>query len=170
MATTAGSAAQPKWMPGHLNRETRRLRLSRGGGAWESPFGPFIVRRFRLPFFQSSFLRVPSIYTTLARILDIKPKPDHCRSIESSIRARCNTRLSTRNPSISPSFFFLFFLVSTRLSRLESRNLVDAVLKKKLRFFFFHFFFLYRVAHSRAIGYIWRGKLTGRNVPLLINL
>lgn len=109
MATTAGSAAQPKWMPGHLNRETRRLRLSRGGGAWESPFGPFIVRRFRLPFFQSSFLRVPSIYTTLARILDIKPKPDHCRSIESSIRARCNTRLSTRNPSISPSFFFLFF-------------------------------------------------------------
>ena len=134
MATTAGSAAQPKWMPGHLNRETRRLRLSRGGGAWESPFGPFIVRRFRLPFFQSSFLRVPSIYTTLARILDIKPKPDHCRSIESSTRARCNTRLSTRNVDLT------------------------------------FFFFLYRVAHSRAIGYIWRGKLTGRNVPLLINL
>lgn len=55
MATTAGSAAQPKWMPGHLNRETRRLRLSRGGGAWESPFGPFIVRRFPFP---SSPLRV----------------------------------------------------------------------------------------------------------------
>lgn len=141
MATTAGSAAQPKWMPGHLNRETRRLRLSRGGGAWESPFGPFIVRRFRLPFFQSSFLRVPSIYTTLARILDIKPKPDHCRSIESSIRARCNTRLSTRNVDLT--FFFFFFVSFFSSSRRfhASRNLVDAVLKKSYVSFFFHFFF-----------------------------
>lgn len=66
--------AQPNWMPGHLNRETRRLRLSRGGGAWESPFGPFIVQRFSFSVFPSSsnplesprrpafLLYIPSLY------------------------------------------------------------------------------------------------------------
>lgn len=99
------------------------------------------IYRFRLPFFQSSFLRVPSIYTTLARILDIKPKPDHCRSIESSTRARCNTRLSTRNVDLT--FFFFFFVSFFSSSRRfhASRNLVDAVLKKSYVSFFFHFFF-----------------------------
>lgn len=45
-----------QWMPGHLNRETRRLRLSRGGGAWESPSVPRIPSNFSFSVFQR---RVP---------------------------------------------------------------------------------------------------------------
>lgn len=165
MATTAGSAAQPKWMPGHLNRETRRLRLSRGGGAWESPFGPFIVSVFpsSSPPSSESLPFTPRLHASLT--LNLNPIiADRSNRRHARVAIRVYQRATRR----SHLLFFSFFSSSRRFH--ASRNLVDAVLKKKLRFFFFHFFFLYRVAHSRAIGYIWRGKLTGRNVPLLINL
>lgn len=68
-----------QWMPGHLNRETRRLRLCRGGGAWESPsvrlssdfsFSVHADSRGK-PLYDAL---LPDALPSSARTLDIRPK------------------------------------------------------------------------------------------------
>lgn len=66
-------------MPGHLNRETRRLRLSRGGGAWESP-SVRLSSNFSFSVFRVLFAAPPRMESRLQRFcldrhnLDIRPK------------------------------------------------------------------------------------------------